>query len=268
MPPQSRPSVPPCGVRGSEPRPRVPATAAAVLALAGTIGCNALFDIEEATLCEGSACATASPGVRTGSGRFEAEALNAQAPDAGAASGADAPSAAADAAPVCAAPAPELARDCASCGGGVACDGRCDVTVPPNLGEACGSCGGTIDCGGGCSVATPSDYGSILPRDTLASFSCCLIDEVRSYGPDGPDSSGCYPGYVYDGCTVSKVSGYGLVSIVEEDAASCTCRVRVENQGFERRHVHGEHPSEAGLSARLVGETRCYPKSRAWFLPM
>lgn len=113
------------------------------------------------------------------------------------------------------------------------CDGRCDVALPPNLGEPCGSCGGTIDCGGACSVATPSDYGSILPRDTQASFSCCLIDEVRSYGPDGLDTSGCYPGYIYDGCAVSKVSGRGTVSIEAEDAASCTCRVRVQNQGLD-----------------------------------
>lgn len=238
MPSQSRPSVPPSRVRGGEPSSGTAAMVAAALALAGTLGCNALFDIEEATLCDGDACAMsrASPDVPTGSGRFDAERLNASAPDAGVPSGAAAPSAssvAPDPPLVCATPAPELARDCASCGGSVACDGRCDVAVPPNLGAACGSCGGTIDCRGGCSVATPSDYGSILPRDMQASFSCCLIDEVRSYGPDGPDSSGCYPGYVYDGCAVSKTSGYGSVSIVEEDAESCTCRVHVQNQGLD-----------------------------------
>jgi hypothetical protein len=237
MPLQSRPSAPPSQVR-SEARSSRIAIVAAGLALAGTLGCNALFDIEEATLCDGDACAMAgaSPDVPTGSGRFDAARLDARGPDAGAPSGAAAPSApsvAPDPPLVCARPAPELARDCASCGGSVACDGRCDVAVPPNLGEACGSCGGTIDCGGDCSVATPSDYGSILPRDMQASFSCCLIDEVRSYGPDGPDSSGCYPGYVYDGCAVSKTSGNGSVSIIEEDAESCTCRVHVQNQGLD-----------------------------------
>jgi hypothetical protein len=235
---QSRPSVPPSRVCGREARSSVAAAVAAGLALGGALGCNALFDIEEATLCEGEACAMegASPGVPTGSGRFDAERLNARGSDAGIASGAAASSAsgvAPEPPPVCATPALELARDCASCGGSVACDGRCDVALPPDLGEACGSCGGTIDCGGGCSVATPSDYGSILPRDMQASFSCCLIDEVRSYGPDGPDSSGCYPGYVYDGCAVSKTSGNGSVSIIEEDPESCTCRVHVENQGLD-----------------------------------
>jgi hypothetical protein len=229
MPLPSRPSAPPSRARSSEPRSSAVAIAAAGMALAWTLGCNALFDIEEATLCDGDACAMAgsAPGAPTGSGRFDAERLSARGPDAGV------PSVAPDPPLVCTAPAPELARDCASCGGSVGCDGRCDVAVPPNLGEACGSCGGTIDCGGGCSVATPSDYGSILPRDTQASFSCCLIDEVRSYGPDGPESSGCYPGYTYDGCTVSKISGNGSVSIVEEDAESCTCRVHVENQGLD-----------------------------------
>jgi hypothetical protein len=212
-------------------------------ALAGALGCNAMFDIDEATLCEGSTCAAgASSGIRTsGSSRgVDAASSTGQAPDAGApdadarqsAAAADA-GMAADVPPVCATPAPDLARDCASCGGSVGCDGRCDVALPPNLGEACGSCGGAIECGGGCSVATPSDYGSILPRDVQASFSCCLINEVRSYGPDGPDSAGCYPGYVYDGCSVSKQSGYGSVSIAEEDPASCTCRVRVQNQGLD-----------------------------------
>jgi hypothetical protein len=237
--PQNRPSVPTRRARGWAPRPSASHTAAAVLALTGMLGCNTLLDIEEATLCEGSECATAvaSPGFRVAGSNTSVGALdsNAHAPDAGVAGEASASSTAgADAAPpVCAPPTPDLARDCASCGGSVACDGRCDVALPPNLGEPCGSCGGTTDCGGGCSVATPSDFGSILPRDTLATFSCCLIDEVRSYGPDGPDSSGCYPGYVYDGCSVSKVSGYGSVSIVEEDAAACTCRVHVENQGLD-----------------------------------
>lgn len=218
--PQNRPSVP----------SPVSHTAATLLALTGALGCNTLLDIEEATLCEGSECASAgaTSGFRVAgsTGGIGALDSNAEAPDAGV-PGADA------APPACAPLAPELARDCASCGGSVACDGRCSVALPPNLGASCGSCGGTIDCRGGCSVATPSDYGSILPRDTLASFSCCLIDEVRSYGPDGLDSSGCYPGYVYDGCSVSKVSGYGSVSIVEEDAAACTCRVHVENQGLD-----------------------------------
>jgi hypothetical protein len=222
-------------MRSSERGARVPHAAAAVL-VTGTLGCNALFDIEEATLCEGSTCApaAASPGVLTAesSGSLEAVGSNTMAPDAGVA-GADNRGVAADVPPLCVTPAADLARDCASCGGSVGCDGRCDVAVAPNLGEACGSCGGTIDCGGACSVATPSDYGSILPRDTQASFSCCLIDEVRSYGPDGPDTSGCYPGYIYDGCSVSKVSGRGSVAIEAEDPASCTCRVHVQNEGLD-----------------------------------
>jgi hypothetical protein len=237
--PQNRPSAPAHTARVCARRPSVVHTAAAVLALTGTLCCNTLLDIEEATLCEGSECATAeaTPGFRVAGSSGSSGALesNAEATDAGVRGEAPTSSVvgADPAPPVCAAPTPELARDCSSCGGSVACDGRCDVALPPNLGASCGSCGGTINCDGGCSVVTPSDYGSILPRDTLASFSCCLIDEVRSYGPDGPDSSGCYPGYVYDGCSVSKVSGYGSVSIVEEDAAACTCRVHVENQGLD-----------------------------------
>lgn len=217
--------------------PRLPATAARVPLLALSLGCNALLDIEEATLCEGSGCDTMGPATsgqsaaRVGSG---SEATDAGAP--GAAVGPPvvaASTAPGVVAPACATPAPDLARNCAACGGLVACDGRCSSSLPPDLGEPCGSCGGTITCNGSCSVMTPSDYGSILPRDVRDSFSCCFIDEVRSYGPDGPGSSGCYAGYVYDGCSVSKLSGYGSVSIVEEDAASCTCRVRVENQGLD-----------------------------------
>jgi len=64
-------------------------------------------------------------------------------------------------------------------------------------------------------------------------FACCFINEVRSYGPDGRDSTGCYPGYVYAGCTVSVSSGRGAVSLVSEDAASCTCQVAVQNTGLE-----------------------------------
>ena len=135
--------------------------------------------------------------------------------------------------PSCVEPAAENAAACGVCGGSIACDGACSVEPPANLGEPCGSCGGTIDCNGGCSVPTPSDLGSVLPRDTLASFPCCFIDEVRSYGPDGAGTSGCYAGYKYGGCAVSKVSGGGLVSVVSEDPESCTCRIRVANDGLE-----------------------------------
>jgi hypothetical protein len=226
----------------------------ALLSLSGTVGCNAVLNIDEATLCAGACDAGAEP-----FNRFQT-ASRADTDVDGAVSGRAAldAGAATRAAPTCATPAPDVARDCAACAGRVACDGRCDVDppadlgrpcgscggtigcngacsapTPPTFGDACGACGGAIDCSGNCSVATPSDYGSVLPRDTLASFSCCFVDEVRSYGPDGADSFGCYPGYVYDGCTVSKASGGGSVSIVGEDAAACTCRVRVANDGLE-----------------------------------
>lgn len=226
--------------------PRASTAFAAWLTLASS-GCNALLGIEEASLCDGAACqAVDATGSRTAASQgrvdttLDTSGPARHGPDGGVpnetptrAPGTSDAGAALEEPPTCVAPAPELSRDCEACGGVVACDGSCSVGVPPDLGAACGSCGGTIACNGSCSVMTPSDYGSMLPRDIEASFSCCFIDEVRSYGPDGPDSSGCYPGYEYDGCTVSKTSGRGLVSIVEEDAATCTCRVHVDNAGLD-----------------------------------
>jgi hypothetical protein len=208
------------------------------------VGCNALLGIDEATLCSEAACdteaaATSEPQAtlpaKDSVDRVEADdsASSASASgDAGSPRGAGA-SASVELVQACNTPTQDVARDCASCGGVVACDGRCSVGLPLGLGEPCGSCGGTIDCRGECSVMTPSDYGSMLPLDIPASFACCFIDEVRSYGPDGPDTSGCYPGYNYDGCTVSKVSGRGSVSVVNEDAATCTCGVHVQNTGLD-----------------------------------
>jgi hypothetical protein len=65
------------------------------------------------------------------------------------------------------------------------------------------------------------------------SFACCFIDETRHYGADGRDTSGCYPGYSYAGCTVSKISGLGTVSVIREDPASCSCEVAVQNTGLD-----------------------------------
>jgi hypothetical protein len=122
---------------------------------------------------------------------------------------------------------------CGSCGGTIQCNGTCSVTEPAGLNSACGSCGGKIQCGGQCSVATPADYGAIDTEQVTDSFACCFIDETRSYGPTGRDTTGCFAGYSYAGCTVAKQSGGGAVSVVTEDAASCTCQVHINNIGLE-----------------------------------
>lgn len=213
------------------------------------LGCNAVLGIEEADLCVGCGSERLGPSA-PGQAPLEDSSLDAgAAPDAGrlgAASESDAASCVvpdATAAAECAscggriacdgscslALPSELGKPCGSCGGSVQCDGSCSARSPLTFGQACGSCGGTLDCNGNCSIATPSDYGSALLRDIPDNFTCCFIDEVRSYGPDGRDSVGCYPGYVYAGCTVSTLSGRGAVSVVSEDAAACTCQVAVQN---------------------------------------
>jgi hypothetical protein len=122
---------------------------------------------------------------------------------------------------------------CGACGGTIQCNGTCSVADPPGLNSACGSCGGKIQCGGQCSVATPADYGAIDTEQITDNFACCFIDEARSYGPAGRNMTGCFAGYSYAGCTVAKQSGGGSVSVVSEDAATCTCRLHINNVGLE-----------------------------------
>jgi hypothetical protein len=122
---------------------------------------------------------------------------------------------------------------CGHCGGTVQCNAACGIADPPGLGSACGSCGGVIECSGQCSVATPADYGAVKTAVTPDSFSCCFIDETRQYGPSGWNTSGCFPGYAYAGCTVAKQSGNGVVSVMTEDPQTCTCQVHVNNTGLD-----------------------------------
>ena len=122
---------------------------------------------------------------------------------------------------------------CGSCGGTIQCNGTCGIADPPGLNTPCGSCGGKIQCGGQCSVATPADFGAIDTQPIMDSFACCFIDETRSYGPAGRNTTGCFAGYSYGGCSVAKQSGGGAVSVVTEDPATCTCRVHINNIGLE-----------------------------------
>lgn len=224
----------------------------AALLVACGLACNAVLGIEEADLC--SECGDNVGPAGPGQAPLEDSSVDAGGPsDAG---GLD--EASQGAAGSCTVPASEAVRGCMRCGGEIACDGSCNLPLPPDLGQpcgscggsvlcdgscsartppafgqACGSCGGTIDCSGNCNILTPSDYGSALLRDIPDNFTCCFIDEIRSYGPDGRGSVGCYPGYVYAGCTVSTLSGAGAVSIVGEDPAACTCLVAVRNTGLD-----------------------------------
>jgi hypothetical protein len=234
--------------------------------LGALMGCNAVLGIDDATLCAAGRCEAgeqdekqaslsgghASPAGGEGEAFSAAEpvtALDVSVADAGGPT---------DASP-CSVPTPvnfgaacgscggsidcsgscsvgtpsTFGQPCGSCGGSVSCDGSCSVLTPAGMGTACGSCGGTMQCNGTCSVPTPSDYGSLLSRETTDSFSCCIINQTRSYGPDGRDTSGCYPGYAYAGCTVTKLSGLGRVTVVREDPTLCICELEVQNTGLD-----------------------------------
>ena len=88
-------------------------------------------------------------------------------------------------------------------------------------------------CGGGCTIPTPAGFGSVDTRTFNDSFTCCFIDEVRSYGVSGRDSAGCPPGYDHAGCSVSRTSGGGSVWLVGEDPGNCTCQVSMHNNGTD-----------------------------------
>jgi hypothetical protein len=142
---------------------------------------------------------------------------------------------------------------CGSCGGTVRCDGSCSVATPGNYNQACNSCGGTVQCNGTCSPGQPGNYGaacgcggtimcngacsitSLSPMYASIgdSFACCYIDEVRSYGFGGRNTSGCQPGYHLTDCGAPKSSGGGSVTVVGTDSANCTCQVHINNNGLE-----------------------------------
>jgi len=163
---------------------------------------------------------------------------------------------------------------CGSCGGRVQCNGQCSIATPGNLGQACNNNCGSIQCNGACSNQTANPGGScnfgcgtttctgsctnntsnvgqlcgsgtgcgtkmcngqcsgggttVTKYTENSSFACCFINQTKTFG------GACTPGWVYNGCSVTKTSSGGSVTIEGTGSGgSCTCTIREQNIGTE-----------------------------------